>query len=325
MDENPDTDLTPGGLFEQIKEIYGNEVCFRCKSMINLNKKLASLKNRLIFLLRCRTLEVFPNHIINNIREINTLQLEEHPYAHLVDRCMRKFRKSILNIEIKISVWKKRAVIEKIKNINEQLKREKVCPKIIDTIENMSEKYFLNTFKKIKRANIKKFEKLVEDQTQPFKVTNADQRIKNYTDVSIPEEAKIVLGLGPKHGIVPQRLPRLELIKDIEDFAQTVTNNEEERNSIRNRCVGVINNFIRQKKPINDPLKKYYRTTSKFVRDHPNIIISNSDKGNTTVLMLREDYITEAEKMLNNESTYKKLKSDPTKKKKKHKIKLTIS
>ncbi|XP_044764491.1 uncharacterized protein LOC123321050 [Coccinella septempunctata] len=312
MDVTNNRNLIPGGLMSHIRHTYGDDVFSRCKNIVNLNRKLASLSNRVIFLLQCRSKEVFPSHIINNIRQVYTLELEEHPYSYLVDRTMKKFRKSILNIEIKISIWKRDNTEQKLRKAQEWVV-DKVNSTTYSAITGAGIRNFQKVFQRVKTENIKKLDRLIVDQRHPVGAIQSDRFVNNYTDVAIPEEVKLILGLGPKHGIIPDHIPKLQLIKDIENFTQTTFQDEDERNQVRGRCVGIINNFVRMNRQPKDPFKQHFIRTGRFIKEHPEIIIGNSDKGNTTVIMYKDEYVTEAKKMLNDGATYRALPSDPTK------------
>lgn len=49
----------------------------------------------------------------------------------------------------------------------------------------------------------------------------------------------------------------------------------------------------------------------KFLRDRDDIFVTKADKGQTTVIMDRNDYILKIESLLEDKSTYRILKKDP--------------
>ena len=66
---------------------------------------------------------------------------------------------------------------------------------------------------------------------------------------------------------------------------------------------------------MNDKLLcDWVRTTKRFVKDHPEILISKADKGNVTVAQNKFEYISKMESMLSDKNTYKLITKDPTKK-----------
>ncbi|XP_044766183.1 uncharacterized protein LOC123322305 [Coccinella septempunctata] len=312
MDMNTTESFIPRGLFNEVRVNYGDDVCQMCKQFSNLKIKLASIKNRTVFFLQCRRLKVYPYHIKNNIRQIYSLQLEEHPYTRQVAVIMENFQRSVLNLEIKITLWKRKNIqqsIDSLVNVLEALLDEYTW----GGVRRFAAQKFEFSFQKIKEINRQKLTRLQNTQNQPITIQECEKFLVNYTRVEIPEKARIILGMGPKHGIIPKNVPIPELIKDVESFIQALSLGENERNVIRSRCTRVIQNFMdRPRAP--DPLGIYYHITSKFVRDKPDILVSRSDKGNTTVVMYREEYIQEVSRLLSDDTTYRILNKDPTRK-----------
>ncbi|XP_011859074.1 PREDICTED: uncharacterized protein LOC105556590 [Vollenhovia emeryi] len=54
--------------------------------------------------------------------------------------------------------------------------------------------------------------------------------------------------------------------------------------------------------------------TKRFLREHPEIIITRADKGHTTIAIDKDIYIEKMETLLNDKNTYITIKKDPTKK-----------
>ncbi|CAG5102975.1 Protein of unknown function [Cotesia congregata] len=90
---------------------------------------------------------------------------------------------------------------------------------------------------------------------------------------------------------------------------------EENRNKIRSDVVNVLMNFFRKKEPREfDEIRKNMRITSRFLKEHDELIVARSDKGGSTVVMYREEYVTGMNDMLKDDRTYKKIVKDPTNK-----------
>lgn len=53
-------------------------------------------------------------------------------------------------------------------------------------------------------------------------------------------------------------------------------------------------------------------TTKKYLRDHPEICVLSADKGNRTVIMMREDYNQKMSTLVNDTTTYEQVRFDPT-------------
>ncbi|KAI4476864.1 hypothetical protein M0804_013191 [Polistes exclamans] len=59
-------------------------------------------------------------------------------------------------------------------------------------------------------------------------------------------------------------------------------------------------------------MKHNYQTTKRFLKQNPNLIITRSDKGNNIVIMEKEEYIKQMNKLLEDRNTYSILNKDPT-------------
>ena len=54
------------------------------------------------------------------------------------------------------------------------------------------------------------------------------------------------------------------------------------------------------------------RITKRFINDHPNILITNADKGNVTVALNKDSYVSRMEEILSDTSTYALVDKDPS-------------
>ena len=107
----------------------------------------------------------------------------------------------------------------------------------------------------------------------------------------------------------------IEFIKNIEN--NIVGRQKNLINFVRNNSVLIIDKFRNDfpKNDLNDKLLcDWVRTTKRFVKDHPEILISKADKGNVTVAQNKFEYISKMESMLSDKNTYKLITKDPTKK-----------
>jgi len=55
-------------------------------------------------------------------------------------------------------------------------------------------------------------------------------------------------------------------------------------------------------------------STKKFIKNHPDILFTKSDKGNVTIAIKRSDYCRKMEEMLLDTNIYVSVNRDPTKK-----------
>ncbi|XP_070573541.1 uncharacterized protein [Ptychodera flava] len=75
-----------------------------------------------------------------------------------------------------------------------------------------------------------------------------------------------------------------------------------------------ISDHSNYKPKVKDNLTKSERTALKSITSRNDWVIKPADKGSAIVIMDKEHYITEANKILDNKEHYKRLKSDPTNK-----------
>lgn len=303
--------------FQQIRTIYGEYYVCLCKEQLNLTKTLANLRNRKMFLLQCRSKNIIPNHINNNIKCVLHVQTDNHPFNNLMDKSIRKFRKSILDIEIKITLWKIESISKKL-NYNWLIIEGKIVAVIFKEFKLRVSKRYANLFKNTKMNNMRKLLSL-ENKFNNVTLNKNDSNIFNYVEnLDIPLEVRRILGAGPKFSL-PLTASDVNITSIIKDFEYCVlksTGSGEEKEILRNRGVNIITNFYNRPwfldRNKNIQLLKDQRAALKFKKEHPEIIISHSDKGNSTVIISKIEYINEMTKMFGDTSKYKILAKDPT-------------
>ena len=124
--------------------------------------------------------------------------------------------------------------------------------------------------------------------------------------------------MGPKFALplCNADIPIPTIIKDLEYCVQTCLNNDDERNSLRAQCINSITNYVSKSKNIrvnnSNQILKDFKTCKLFLKAHPELIVMRSDKGNTTVIMNRTEYINGMYDLLADCRTYKILMNDPT-------------
>lgn len=143
--------------------------------------------------------------------------------------------------------------------------------------------------------------------------------IFNFTDVSLPPEVERMLCVGPRFSL-PMELQDIDIPAFIADFEDCIQKNESclrKREVIRSKGIDILTNFYHQVKysdclPKNNNILNDFKATQRFVKEHPDILIGRSDKGNSTVLVKREEYLTEMKTMFDDKSLYATLDKDPT-------------
>ncbi|XP_055543585.1 uncharacterized protein LOC129729127 [Wyeomyia smithii] len=168
----------------------------------------------------------------------------------------------------------------------------------------------------------KKFQQLLRvsaAHTNPPTPTCNAKAIHNATTVTIPPETKILLSLGPQFALPYTSLHDIPFYNIIADIENILTSIPEKNIREYKRCdaVNIIQNFIHSfddnpRDSLSCFLQHACKTTKRFIKSHPDIIIVNSDKGKQTVLMYEKEYDSKMCEMLSDQNTYKPIKQNPT-------------
>ena len=299
--------------YDIIGRTYGAEVQMLFKTLANATRKLGNMQSRKSFLVRCRKQGIFPSHIGNTFRCIFQLLESNSPYLGELSKCIEKFKKTVLNIEIKQTYFSLRSIQGEIQAIKTEITKA-VPEEISSPFFQSQDKFHEINLRARSSTTKKKFDAML----RRIPTNNAlpqpnEMAIHNGTQKQLPQETAILLSLGPKFALPyqhTQEIPMFHLIADIEAVIQT---NPDETIQNSNRCM-IVNNMqnyihhVQQKAVSNDPLERLCRTTSKatrkFLKENPDIAVLQSDKGNKTVLMNITDYQTRMSTLLNDAKTY---------------------
>lgn len=113
------------------------------------------------------------------------------------------------------------------------------------------------------------------------------------------------------------KVPYFHLIADIEDILDT-NKDRSIRDSTRASVVNIIQNHVyRKRNGDTTNLKDRFvlnalKSTNRFLKQHAELCILQSDKGNRTVVMLRTEYDKRMRGLLDDVSTYERIPRDPT-------------
>ncbi|XP_057325921.1 uncharacterized protein LOC130667978 [Microplitis mediator] len=133
----------------------------------------------------------------------------------------------------------------------------------------------------------------------------------NLTNQKIPKEVLDLACLGKNFGI-PCRNNRFPLERLMTILELEIINlSDEEKIDVRSAYTEVIKNYCRTGNATCE-LSWKIRVTSKFIKENPEIIFLKADKGNVTVVVDREFYISKMMILLNDTYTYRPIQCDPT-------------
>lgn len=158
------------GFYININHRFRKETTRMLKSWANINSKLASLRNRRIFLLNCKKFAVYPNHIVNNIRCMFGSIFDSSSAIH-VKKHSEQLTSKILRIEFRITVKKKLTLTREGSNIWQAL--EQTLPNgLLHEFRRRQDISYNCLLYKIKKSNLDKINKL-KDQQQLRLVTQS--------------------------------------------------------------------------------------------------------------------------------------------------------
>ena len=280
------------GFYREISDTYGQPACRLLKLWASDNRKLASLINQRIFLLKCRQFKVFPAHI-EAMFNFKHRTMEQQMYNSVVNSANR-FKRDYLNSEIKNS----------IKNLNYTKNRihqtklnsyQHLPASIINEFSNKQKSAFQHMVEKIRNKQIAKLNR-IKQQKDNLPKFNPDWLI-NLTDIDIPLDIKTLLSLGPKFAL-PDNDNRIPTEKIITEVEHVLHNLPEDKNPeiVRSECINIITNHInknksnKNKKHQNNQLATVSKATKHFLSDNNDILVLQADKSNKTVIMYKTEY-----------------------------------
>lgn len=214
--------------------------------------------------------------------------------------------KSLLNIEIAMC----NSDIDRLEKQQESMQ----IP-LPQEIEESSKLVYETELRQANQRVHRKLTRLMQTQDCTPDIELDDRFIKNLTDVEIPREMLTVLSLGPKFSIEPTTDPIVDLASDVELAIQREVPISAQRTA-RGEAVYSIAKFSKQKKKllrIDKFLQRALKKTREFLQQHPDIMVSNSDKGNVTIISNKENYHRKIEEQLNDTEAFSPIETDPTK------------
>ena len=155
----------------------------------------------------------------------------------------------------------------------------------------------------VKRRQIKKFDELYRRRFGHG--LDPDKVVRNYSQRCLLSDEKQVLALGLNFAVTPKSIPTDTIIANTEATARRLDAQTAEK--LRSHVSTVLQRASLPKCNLATHLRRAVRS----LREDKSIVILPADKGNSTVVMNRCEYDEKLTTMLS-DSTYKRLKKDPT-------------
>lgn len=156
---------------------------------------------------------------------------------------------------------------------------------------------------------------LITTIVRPNNVFFNKDAFKNFTQLQIPESVAITLAFGPKFS-----LPVYYKEKDFTNLREAAfALNEKfgkprDQSEVKEIILNHVKNYSDQQfeqhaSEIRDYFTAAIGETLAFIKNNPDIIVTQADKANAAILMDRDTYIAKTEKLLSDKTTYAKLKA----------------
>ena len=133
---------------------------------------------------------------------------------------------------------------------------------------------------------------------------NDEKWVTNLSSKKLDKYELSVLKKGPKFAVAPNTIPVLELLKGVETGLRRIPN----KNAVsiaRTKITGIL----RQARTPPSNLSQQEQLALRSLNEDESIVITNADKGNTTVVFNKMTYITKMLDLLNDCTTYKIVKN----------------
>lgn len=161
-----------------------------------------------------------------------------------------------------------------------------------------------------------KLEKLLKDKEKTDnkrkKIGNYAERVVNFSDVNFTLEEQELLEKGLKYA-PPSSINREEMIVECEKITEKIAD-EEHKKQIRHEVSDIIEKAYKisqyKKKKSEEQIKRNLNKLKRKIQENQ-LIVTKADKGNTTVIMCKHDYIKRTEEFIK-EGPYKEIKYDYT-------------
>ena len=200
---------------------------------------------------------------------------------------------------------------DRLKNSIEQLKGkilESITPEEFHLVEKTHEDSYKKSFDLTKKRHIRKFDELISKNKVTQSVVNITDKKKWVINMSSRQLNHIETDLLAKDlncSITSKTLPNKDIIATIEDAIKDLE--KEEADTIRAK----VSLTLQNSKPPKDNLSKHELKALKELQSDTSIVILPADKGRSTVILNREDYLEKCMDHINN-GPYQLLKKDPT-------------
>lgn len=158
---------------------------------------------------------------------------------------------------------------------------------------------------------------IIPTNNKPAEVVFNPRAFINYTKYPIQEDVAVILSMGPKFAVpVYNSDEDFELLRDTAYALNEVYGNPDGKTEVRDNITKYITEYKRNQDAYRTDNQDYFqaaiKTTKEFIKQHPDVIATQSDKARASILMDKTVYIDKVENLLRDANTYQPLQSSST-------------
>lgn len=299
------------GFYDNIRIQHGQHIVQLLKGLSANRQKIGKLKNRRIFLLRCRSYGLIPKHIIHSTQHLFDTLNTPGMNVHKLNKLIKRIQRDLLNTEISTTISNLMKVKRQV-YVYLDVARWAIPVRTVNRFMEFERHRLEKEFNQDKKRLIEKFEDLKRDNYD-VKFIGSTSNLENLTNVQVPEEVQHLLSLGPTFAIEPssKELKTTTILSDLEYAISQLTVSEQEKDVKRVAVSNAVINFKLHDryKNVDTVLARQYNKTVRFFKENPDIICLKSDKGNKSVLLSKQQYNEKMEDLLHDNDVYTKVKS----------------
>lgn len=298
------------GFYQQMRNTFGREAVAKLRNFSHNQIKISSLVNRRIFLLSCRRHGLIPRHITDRVTHLHGIfEYRDGHTGKIVQDFHNRLAHRILSIEVSITIKNLSFLRQCQFALDTEL--QMIFPAdILDEFKHRSQLKYNSHFRQTRSSNINNLNRLTASRDDRIRVS--ENWFRNLSRVNFPKDVSDFLSLGTKFSIAPTKqdvsIPRI--LAEIESI--NVDHTTYNKNLITTKVTNILTNYLQKQGTDFPNYNSIYNKSRKFLRDHPEVVIIQADKGGVTVAIDRQQYTDLSNEILSDRVYYQQLTRDPT-------------
>lgn len=268
---------------------------------LKLKVKIRVTLNKIWFNKECLRRNIIPKYAKVNIKDKSNTARKVKAYSESM----------WIKTEIKYLYSQLNKYNKEVYNKYWQLWQQYSFLEIEEIVYGFGEDYINNKVKKREVTIKKKLDKLIKDNMQNERNNNTyAQRVVNLTEVQFNEEEVELLEKGLKYA-PPKKINKEDVLIECESIIGRMEN-EDDKKRIRFEVSKIVEEIDMNKnnKPRERDITRRIRNLKEKIKDNK-LIVTKADKGNTTVIMEKTEYINKAEEFIK-QGPYEEIKYNYT-------------